>query len=1466
MTELQDRVVARLVTAQNARDPAPLRGPDAVGDALALLREAAPSPEGAIDLDSVAAVCWTFWLRHQGAEDPDALQNVLIAVGTCGFLCPRVPGHVPLPEPLRDAFDPTDPAHDARFSHVVSAVYADGALNPPDLAEADRLAALEHALVWSDAAHHQLPEGHESFVDLAWHAHGLNVTRFQLAADPDALAAAARHAATLCERLSAVGQSALGPEGAGVAAAALGTVVDAARLLGEPELTVVERLVATFPDGMLAPEASEGLRLLRALHAEPAAWPGQRDLRIGSAVAEAGIREHDAGRIACAVRRLRAALAHTPADHPQRPLVTAALGQALEALARERGDDEAAREAVELLATLDVTGMMSDADRELVTDLQELTELLDGDDRRRIQDAGPLLGRFRERLEERATRNGDPSPLLDIDLEILDLGIALAGNAAAVSDERIERYRSGLAALPAGKPRRHAYVAVLAALTGARAETLRETEPAGAERLVAEARSLTDEVAAAAPPGFLALGLLRRGRFDAALPIALSTIFSDQPDGMADGKAARLVSLLSGLDDIRFDGDEYSASDIATLRKLLADVGDDDPSLRAPLAAALGCALLFHAVRHHDDAALDEAVPLLRHARSHGQDLPEEIDQILAFALTSWSLGSFDAEAAREASALLASAPADETPADLGAAMLSARTEFFNALQNYLFGHEPAQLERARELARRLNDLSRAAAAPTGDDPPEPEVMGEALLNLVDSIGPGGGPRADITDDAIDQCRRTFAASPAGQPIRLFTASTLLRTLMQRSFALRGADPQAAARLVAEANDVFHAVEGQAPEDWRDMTRMFLDLVERGSLPPVSPSAPPPEASPQPPANAVEAMLTSLRARLSGAEPAASGRPALPTWFRAHGELGAAAGALGRDTPRVDLALSHLEAAIEAMAEITDRGSDQQSAEHGLTTFEGDIRTIVELILIQALGRQAAVGVRAFREELAAALDGLKAALSEQRVPDALDALPKPEALHRSLLHGPVAGPEVDRAAELLERGRGLLLARRIEARADIGELRAAHPALARDFERLTDRLSAEPDVLAPAPAGQAEWSRLAKLRASRELDELVVRIRTEPGFDAFLRPLSAEQLRALASDGPIVVLNHAARHCHALVVTARSITALRLEAESDEITDAARRLGETVDAINAHGPSRPSPAQLIAAGAALRRTLSWAWHKIVRPVLELVGSSDPVPDGGTWPRIWWVPTGAFNALPLHAAQCTLPDCALHGCGAALDAVVSSYAPGFQTLAYARSRAEHRDTTDNGGALLVASSEDELPGVAAAAGYAAGLLGAREPLVGAAATRETVLAALGGTPWAHFGCHAATDPTEPSGALLHLPSGEPLSVLEICRARPQSARLAFLAACGTARTSERLADEAIHITSAFLLAGFPTAIGTLWEIDSTHADHVTRDFYRRMTPPVTETSAHALHHTVRALRHRIPDRPHVWAAYVHAGT
>ncbi|MEV0774442.1 CHAT domain-containing protein [Streptomyces sp. NPDC050428] len=1484
MTELRERVVARLVSAQNAQDQAGLRGHDVVSDALALLREAAPSPQEAVDLESVADVFWTFWFRHEGPEDPDAQRNVTIALSAFGFLYPRVPDAGGLPQELRDSFDPADAAHETRFEHLVSSAYGEAALNAPGLTEPGRLDALDRAIAWSDTAQHYLPAGHDGFVELALHALVLHTARFQLAADPDSLAVAARNAAAVCERLPHIDPGVIGPAGADAPALALGTVLDAARLLGDPPMSEVERMVLLVPDGVHTPEVAEALNFLRQVHAEPVGWPGELDLRAGHAIIDAGTRERDAGRIACGVRRLRAALVRTPPGHPARAAVTMSLSQGLDALAMERGDSddarEAAREAAELLGTVEA------ADVELLTDLAKFH------DPENESDYAPLLDGIVAQLRERAAREGGPP---DIDVEILALAHAVGATADAdagaepvpvsVSEEQIARYRAALASLPSDHPHRYAYVAVLAALTGTRAAALRETEGADAairaEQLATEAASLTDEAVSGAPAGFLPLGLLRQGHFDFALSVAVASISTGAPDDAPDPELVRVVSLVSRIDGMNFIDPDHLDTNIEVLRELLAET-EEQPALRASLAAGLGSALTAQGVANNAvPADLDEIVQLLRYARAHDSGLGEAVDQLLASSLTTWSTMSFDREAAREASALLAAAATTEgPPADAALVVSTLHTEVHAALQNYLLGHEPGQLVRALEAARRLKEFTADPGSGAGDDLPGLDAMGDIYIDLIETMGPGGGPKYDITDAEVDRCRRTFAGCPVGHPMRLMAGTNLVRALAQRATAIHSGAPESATGvggLVGEAANLVDALVEETPDGWADMMRFFVGLVAglvlggRGDRPGQSPSDGRTEteteaeglagAPAMPSMKLFEVALQRLRDSLPGLidpmDPTARHRPVLPAWLRAHGEIGEAAGAVKwGDT---ETALTHLEAAVESMAEITDRGSDQESAEFGLGAFEGDIRAVVELVLLQALGQ---AGADRMDELTAAVEESIRVIEEERRVPD---SMPDVGSYFRT-----VAGPAVDRAAAVLERGRGLLLSRRIEARADLGELSAAHPELSREFERLTDQLTTESDPGSAPTAGHAEWFRLARLRASRELDELVEGIRTRPGFDGFLRPLSAEQLRALAADGPIVVLNHARIRCQALVVTDRSITALVLEAGSDEIADVARRMRDAVDAINAQGTSRPSPVQLVAAGATIRQTLAWTWHRIVRPVLELAGSCDPVPGAGVWPRIWWVPTGAFSTLPLHAAQCTLPDCELDGCGAALDVVMSSYVPGFQTLAYARSRAEHRDGADSGSALLVASPEEELPGVAAAAGYAAGLLGAREPLVGAAATREAVLAALGATSWVHFGCHAATDPAEPSGALLHLPNGEPLSVLEICRTRPRSAQLAFLAACGTARTSERLSDEAIHITSAFLLAGFPTAVGTLWEIDSTHADHVTRDFYRRMTDDGTTTaptaSAHALHHTVRELRRRIPDRPHVWAAYVHAGT
>ena len=104
----------------------------------------------------------------------------------------------------------------------------------------------------------------------------------------------------------------------------------------------------------------------------------------------------------------------------------------------------------------------------------------------------------------------------------------------------------------------------------------------------------------------------------------------------------------------------------------------------------------------------------------------------------------------------------------------------------------------------------------------------------------------------------------------------------------------------------------------------------------------------------------------------------------------------------------------------------------------------------------------------------------------------------------------------------------------------------------------------------------------------------------------------------------------------------------------------------------------------------------------------------------------------------------------------------------------------------------------------------------------------------------------------------------------RGAEFAFLAACGTAAASRRLTDEAIHVTSAFQLAGFRRVVGTLWPVSDAAAAVLANRFYRSVTrrgttSPDARLSAAALHDAVRARRDAARHDPSTWAAYLHAG-
>ncbi|HEX4817958.1 MAG TPA: CHAT domain-containing protein [Nonomuraea sp.] len=288
-----------------------------------------------------------------------------------------------------------------------------------------------------------------------------------------------------------------------------------------------------------------------------------------------------------------------------------------------------------------------------------------------------------------------------------------------------------------------------------------------------------------------------------------------------------------------------------------------------------------------------------------------------------------------------------------------------------------------------------------------------------------------------------------------------------------------------------------------------------------------------------------------------------------------------------------------------------------------------------------------------------------------------------------------------------------------------------------------------------------------------------------------------------------------------------------------------------------------------LVRVLGWLWDAVAGPVLDGLGLTGPPGDGRPWPRVWWCPSGPLASLPLHAAghHRTRADPVPR---TVIDRVVSSYTPTVRALVHAR---RPRPAGARGGDRIMVVAMPRTPGRASLPGVRREVRMIDE-LFGGRFTafedpgRDDILGELPAYPWAHFGCHAVSSLDDPSGSRLLLRDHEsrPLAITDIVRLRLDRAEFAFLSACSTARAGAALADEAIHLTSSFQLAGYRHVIGTLWKIADRHAVAVAADVYGALARAGTaDGAAEALHAATRALRARLADWPSTWAAHIHSG-
>jgi len=490
------------------------------------------------------------------------------------------------------------------------------------------------------------------------------------------------------------------------------------------------------------------------------------------------------------------------------------------------------------------------------------------------------------------------------------------------------------------------------------------------------------------------------------------------------------------------------------------------------------------------------------------------------------------------------------------------------------------------------------------------------------------------------------------------------------------------------------------------------------------------------------------------------------------------------------------------------------------------------------------------------------------------------------------AAERAPRALRLLESGRTVLLSQALDTRSDLTDLRQHHPDLAERFVELRNQLDQPSDLptrttteATDSYAGIHGRVTLDRVRLADEFAETLANIRTQPGFASFALPPTASELLAQASAGAVVVFNVSVHRSDALLATEGGITSLRLTRLTyDALKGQIENFHRALNAATAPGPSTGRRA----AQRDLCKVLEWLWDTAAEPVLEALGYRDVPPQGTGLPRVWWAPGGLLSQIPFHAAGYHTDRAGDRRRRTVMDRVISSFTPTIRALHYARQQAA-KSTIRHRALIIAMATTPGFPGMLNHVGTEAAMVRTHLPesvllaepdpwhdeLATIASphspTKANVLDRMPGCAVVHFACHGTSHPADPSQSrlLLHDHNSAPLTVASVASLTLEYAQLAYLSACHTAFGTAELIDEAIHLTSAFQLAGFPHVVGTLWEIDDSLAVDIADAFYTALTLDDGtldfSRAANALHDAVRAVRDRFPRTPSLWASYLHAG-
>ncbi|KAJ6537920.1 CHAT domain-containing protein [Mycena capillaripes] len=382
--------------------------------------------------------------------------------------------------------------------------------------------------------------------------------------------------------------------------------------------------------------------------------------------------------------------------------------------------------------------------------------------------------------------------------------------------------------------------------------------------------------------------------------------------------------------------------------------------------------------------------------------------------------------------------------------------------------------------------------------------------------------------------------------------------------------------------------------------------------------------------------------------------------------------------------------------------------------------------------------------------------------------------------------------------------------------------------------------------------------------EKILEEVRQQPGLHYFLRPKPYKVLSQASQGGPIVILISYQNHCDGIIIknpTSNPVHVSLPDVTPDMLKLQQKTLRELLGYCNIRTRGESTSTRLFGrreqfgsktTKESFEDLLTWLHMNVVAPVYQVL-ESHGIQKG----RLWWLPTGAFTALPLHAAAPT-------------NQFIHSYTATLGTLldAYAKKLSSPPEICVVG-VTHTGDGSNYLPAVKQEVKKILSII--KEPQVsclqGDQATVNAVKRQLEICSWVHLACHGKQDLLEPikSHLLLH---GGILDLESILRMPLSNAEFVFLAACQTAMGDAGLMNESFHLGGGFIAAGFKSAIGTMWSMSDQDgpavAELVYSHLFREGRQPQARDTAEGLQIAIDALKAQKVSYER-WIPFIHMG-